>query len=136
MPAVAETIETVQAAQEGGYKWGFETEIEMEFAPKGLNEDIVRFISAKKNEPAWLLEWRLKAFAMWKKMDEPDWAAVSYPKFDYQDLYYYAAPTKKAGPKSLGRGGSGAAQDLCQAGHPAARAGDPGRCRGRGRNAG
>jgi Fe-S cluster assembly protein SufB len=101
MPAVAETIETVQAAQEGGYKWGFETEIEMEFAPKGLNEDIVRFISAKKNEPAWLLEWRLKAFAMWKKMDEPDWAAVSYPKFDYQDLYYYAAPTKKAGPKSL-----------------------------------
>ncbi len=101
MPAVAETIETVQSVQEGGYKWGFETDIEMEFAPKGLNEDIVRFISAKKKEPAWLLEWRLKAFAMWQKMEEPDWAAVNYPKIDYQDAYYYAAPVKKAGPKSL-----------------------------------
>ncbi len=101
MPAVAETIETVQAAQEGGYKWGFETDIEMEFAPKGLNEDIVRFISAKKGEPQWLLDWRLKAFAMWKKMEEPDWAAVNYPRIDYQDLYYYAAPVKKVGPKSL-----------------------------------
>ncbi|MBY0335599.1 MAG: Fe-S cluster assembly protein SufB [Acetobacteraceae bacterium] len=101
MPAVAETIETVQSVTESGYKWGFETDIEMEFAPKGLNEDIVRFISAKKNEPAWLLEWRLKAFALWQKMEEPDWAAVSYPKIDYQDAYYYAAPKTKAGPKSL-----------------------------------
>jgi Fe-S cluster assembly protein SufB len=101
MPAVAETIETVQSAQEGGYKFGFETKIEMEFAPKGLNEDIVRFISAKKNEPEWLLEWRLKAYAMWLKMEEPDWAAVSYPKFDYQDAYYYAAPKNKVVPKSL-----------------------------------
>jgi len=101
MPAVAETIETVQSAQEGGYKFGFETNIEMEFAPKGLNEDIVRFISAKKNEPEWLLEWRLKAYAMWLKMEEPDWAAVSYPKFDYQDAYYYAAPKNKVVPKSL-----------------------------------
>jgi Fe-S cluster assembly protein SufB len=101
MPAVTETLETVQSVTEGGYKWGFETDIEMEFAPKGLNEDIVRFISAKKNEPAWLLEWRLKAFALWKKMEEPSWAAVSYPKIDYQDAYYYAAPTQKVKPKSL-----------------------------------
>ena len=101
MAAVAETLETVQAASNGGYKWGFETDIAMEYAPKGLNEDIVRFISAKKNEPAWLLEWRLKAYAMWLKMDEPDWAAVNYPKIDYQDAYYYAAPTNKVVPKSL-----------------------------------
>ena len=101
MPAVTETLETVQSVTDSGYKWGFETDIEMEFAPKGLNEDIVRFISAKKNEPAWLLEWRLKAFAMWKKMAEPTWAAVTYPPIDYQDSYYYAAPVKKAGPKSL-----------------------------------
>ena len=101
MPAVTETIETVQAATEAGYKWGFETDIEMEFAPKGLNEDIVRFISAKKNEPAWLLEWRLRAFALWKTMAEPRWAAVKYPPIDYQDAYYYAAPTQKTKPKSL-----------------------------------
>jgi Fe-S cluster assembly protein SufB len=101
MAAVAETLETVQAAQDGGYKWGFETDIAMEYAPKGLNEDIVRFISAKKNEPEWLLEWRLKAYAMWLKMEEPDWAAVNYPKIDYQDAYYYAAPTNKVVPKSL-----------------------------------
>jgi len=101
MPAVTETLETVQAVTETGYKWGFETEIEMEFAPKGLNEDIVRFISAKKNEPAWLLEWRLKAFAIWKKMEEPTWAAVTYPPIDYQEAYYYAAPVQKVKPKSL-----------------------------------
>ncbi len=101
MPAVTETLETVQSVTETGYKYGFETEIEMEFAPKGLSEDIVRFISAKKNEPAWLLEWRLKAFALWKTMKEPAWAAVTYPPIDYQDAYYYAAPVKKAGPKSL-----------------------------------
>jgi Fe-S cluster assembly protein SufB len=101
MAAVAETLETVQAANDGGYKWGFETDIAMEFAPKGLNEDIVRFISAKKNEPEWLLEWRLKAYAMWLKMDEPEWAAVKYPKIDYQDAYYYAAPSNKVAPKSL-----------------------------------
>ncbi len=92
MPAVTETLETVQSVTDSGYKWGFETDIEMEFAPKGLNEDIVRFISAKKNEPAWLLDWRLKAFATWRKMEEPRWAAVKYPPIDYQDSYYYAAP--------------------------------------------
>jgi Fe-S cluster assembly protein SufB len=101
MAAVAETLETVQAANDGGYKWGFETDIAMEFAPKGLNEDVVRFISEKKNEPAWMLEWRLKAYAMWLKMEEPEWAAVKYPKIDYQDAYYYAAPSNKVVPKSL-----------------------------------
>jgi Fe-S cluster assembly protein SufB len=101
MPAVTETVETVQAATEGTYKWGFETDIEMEFAPKGLNEDIVRFISAKKNEPAWLLEWRLKAFAIWQKMESPEWAAVHHPPIDFQDAYYYAAPKQKTKPKSL-----------------------------------
>jgi Fe-S cluster assembly protein SufB len=101
MPAVTETIETVQAATESGYKWGFETDIEMEFAPKGLNADIVRFISAKKNEPAWLLEWRLRAFALWKTMEEPRWAAVKHPPIDFQDSYYYAAPKTKVAPKSL-----------------------------------
>ena len=101
MPAETETIETVQAVTEGTYKWGFETDIEMEFAPKGLNEDIVRFISKKKNEPEWLLEWRLRAFALWQKMEEPRWPAVSYPPIDYQDAYYYAAPKQKVKPKSL-----------------------------------
>ncbi|ONG49008.1 Fe-S cluster assembly protein SufB [Pseudoroseomonas deserti] len=101
MPAVTETIDAVQSVTQGAYKYGFETEIDMEFAPKGLNEDIVRFISAKKEEPAWLLEWRLKAFALWKTMVEPTWPAVKYPPIDYQDAYYYAAPVKKAGPKSL-----------------------------------
>jgi Fe-S cluster assembly protein SufB len=100
MPAVSETIETVQSVTEGAYKWGFHTDIETEFAPKGLNEDIVRFISAKKNEPEWLLEWRLKAYRMWLKMEEPRWPAVSYPPIDYQDAYYYAAPTRPV-PKSL-----------------------------------
>ncbi|MCA3362687.1 MAG: Fe-S cluster assembly protein SufB, partial [Roseomonas sp.] len=101
MPAVTETIETVQAVTESTYKWGFETDIDMEFAPKGLSEDIVRFISAKKEEPSWLLEWRLRAFAAWQKMEEPRWPAVKYPPIDYQDAYYYAAPKQKVAPKSL-----------------------------------
>jgi Fe-S cluster assembly protein SufB len=99
MAAVTETIEAVQAVADSGYKWGFETDIEMDFAPKGLNEDIVRFISAKKKEPAWLLEWRLKAYRHWLTMEVPHWAAVSHPPIDFQDAYYYAAP--KQGPKSL-----------------------------------
>ncbi|MEI7712872.1 MAG: Fe-S cluster assembly protein SufB [Rhodospirillales bacterium] len=89
------------AAIDTGYKWGFETDIEMDLAPKGLNEDIIRLISDRKNEPTWMLEYRLKAFAAWQKMEEPDWARVSHPRIDYQDLHYYAAPKKKAGPKSL-----------------------------------
>jgi len=85
----------------GDYKYGFTTDIESEFAPKGLNEDIVRFISAKKKEPEWLLEWRLKAFAAWQEMVEPEWAQVKYPEIDFQDAYYFAAPKQNDGPKSL-----------------------------------
>ncbi|MBS0639126.1 MAG: Fe-S cluster assembly protein SufB [Acetobacteraceae bacterium] len=101
MAVETETLETVQALTQSGYKWGFETNVEMEFAPKGLNEDIIRLISARKQEPAWMLDWRLKAFAAWQKMEEPQWARVEHPPIDYQDLHYYAAPKKKAGPKSL-----------------------------------
>jgi len=83
------------------YKWGFYSDIEQEFAPKGLNEDIIRFISKKKNEPEFMLNWRLKAFRFWQKMKEPKWAKVKFPPIDYQDAYYYAAPVQKASPKSL-----------------------------------
>jgi Fe-S cluster assembly protein SufB len=89
------TVETAKALET--YKYGFTTNIESEKAPKGLNEDTVRFISMKKEEPAWLLEWRLEAFRRWLAMEEPTWAMVKYPAIDYQDAYYYAAP--KAGAK-------------------------------------
>jgi Fe-S cluster assembly protein SufB len=101
MSAVTETRDTVQAATQSGYKWGFETAIEMDIAPKGLNEDTIRLISARKQEPAWLLEWRLKAFAAWRETTEPHWARVTHPPIDYQDIHYYAAPKPKPGPKSL-----------------------------------
>jgi Fe-S cluster assembly protein SufB len=83
------------------YKYGFETLIESDAAPKGLSEDIVRFISAKKNEPAWMLEWRLKAYRQWLTMKEPAWPNVSYPKIDFQNIIYYSAPKKKATLNSL-----------------------------------
>ena len=84
------------------YKYGFESLIELDFAPKGLNEDIVRFISKKKNEPQFMLDWRLKAYRYWLTMKEPDWAHLHYNPIDYQDLYYFAAPkSRKEGPKSL-----------------------------------
>jgi len=96
----SETID--QVADRRDYKYGFVTEIESEFAPKGLNEDIVRFISAKKKEPDWLLQWRLESYRLWLDMDEPKWAMVHYPEIDYQDAYYYAAPKSDAdAPKSL-----------------------------------
>jgi len=101
---MAASIETVQQVQEMGdraYKYGFVTEIEADTAPKGLSEDIVRFISAKKNDPEWLLEWRLKAYRRWLDMPEPQWAKVSFPPIDYQDAYYYSAPKSTDGPKSL-----------------------------------
>jgi len=101
MPAVTETLDTVQSVTQSGYKWGWETEIEMDLAPKGLNEDIIRLISDRKQEPDWLLQWRLKAFAAWKQMEEPHWARVEHQAIDYQDLHYYAAPKKKPGLKSL-----------------------------------
>ena len=100
MAATVETIETLEQAT-GKYKYGFVTDIESEKAPKGLNEDIIRFISAKKDEPDWMLEWRLKAFAVWQKMESPDWAKLDIPPIDYQDAYYYAAPKSSDGPASL-----------------------------------
>jgi Fe-S cluster assembly protein SufB len=101
MSAALETLESVRAVTEGGYKWGFSTDIEMDVAPKGLNEDTIRLISTRKQEPAWLLEWRLRAFTAWQAMEEPHWAMLHYPPIDYQDAHYYAAPKKKAGPQSL-----------------------------------
>ncbi len=89
------------AARVADYEHGWSADIEQEFAPKGLNEDTVRFISAKKNEPEWMLEWRLKAFRMWQGMREPDWAKLNIPRIDYQDAYYYAAPKQKDALKSL-----------------------------------
>jgi len=83
------------------YKYGFTTNIEMDTAPKGLNEDIVRFISAKKNEPEWMLEYRLKAFRHWQKMEEPNWQNFEYPKINYQDIIFYAAPKQKIQLDSL-----------------------------------
>ena len=102
MAAVKETVDRVKAIDVDAYKYGFVTDIESAKAPKGLNEDIVRFISAKKNEPEWLTEWRLDAYRRWLTMEEPTWARVDYPKIDYQDLYYYSAPkSMDDGPKSL-----------------------------------
>src|SRR3984885_9244687 len=101
MAALQETVDRVKSIDVDAYKYGFITDIESEKAPKGLNEDIVRFISAKKGEPAWLTEWRLDAYKRWLTMQEPTWARVDYPKIDYQDLYYYAAPKMNGAPKSL-----------------------------------
>jgi len=101
MPAVRETVDQVRALDVDKYKYGFETAIESIRAPKGLNEDIVRFISEKKGEPAWMLDWRLDAFQRWQAMTEPTWAKVDYPRIDFQDLHYYAAPKSTDGPRSL-----------------------------------
>ena len=102
MVANTDTLEQVRAVSDDGYKHGFVTDIEAERAPKGLSEDTVRYISAQKNEPEWLLEWRLKAYRHWLTMPEPEWAKVSFPPIDYQDSYYYSAPkSDKDKPKSL-----------------------------------
>ena len=101
MAAVEQTVQQVEAVTNERYKYGFVTDIEQEFAPKGLDEDTIRFISAKKGEPEWLLEWRLKAYRAWLAMPEPTWAKVAFPPIDYQDAYYYAAPKAKERPKSL-----------------------------------
>lgn len=102
MPVAQQAVEQVINLQDERRKYDFFTEIESEKAPKGLNEDIIRFISAKKREPEWLLQWRLCAFQRWLSMEEPDWARVSHPPIDYQDIYYYAAPKSNAErPKSL-----------------------------------
>ena len=101
MAALQETVTHVASLDAKAYKYGFTTNIESEKAPKGLNEDIVRFISAKKNEPDWLTQWRLAAYQRWLTMSEPNWARVHYPKIDYQDLYYYSAPKSTPGPKTI-----------------------------------
>jgi Fe-S cluster assembly protein SufB len=96
-----ETVDSVLALDVDKYKYGFETHIETDKAPRGLSEDIVRFISAKKNEPEWMLEWRLEAYRRFLAMTEPTWAKVHYPQIDLQDMYYYAAPKSTPGPTSL-----------------------------------
>jgi len=101
MPAVSETVERVRSIDVDQYKYGFVTDIESDKAPKGLDESTVRFISQKKNEPEWMLEWRLEAFRRWLTLREPQWARVKYGPIDYQDLYYYSAPKSTPGPKSL-----------------------------------
>src|SRR3981189_2792310 len=101
MPAVQESVDQVRRIDVDQYKYGFVTDIQTDKAPKCLSEDSVCFISAKKNEPEWMLAWRLDAYRRWLTMREPLWARVTYGPIDYQDLYYYSAPKKKDGPKSL-----------------------------------
>ena len=100
MVATTETINQVKSTTDK-YKYGFSTKIEVDKAPKGLNEDIIRFISEKKDEPKWMLDWRLEAFKKWKRMEMPNWAKVSFPDIDFQDIYYYAAPKAKKKLNSL-----------------------------------
>src|ERR1700738_2187551 len=102
MTASTETFRTVRSLAQEGYKYGFVTDIEADEAPPGLTEDTVRFISAKKEEPEWLLEWRLAAFRAWRTMTQPNWAKLHLTPIDYQDAAYYSAPRESAGPKSLG----------------------------------
>ena len=101
MTSTHDALDTVRTLTSEGYKYGFVTDIEADEAPPGLNEDTVRFISAKKGEPQWLLEWRLAAFRNWQKMEQPDWAKLRIAPIDYQAATYYSAPKKAAGPKSL-----------------------------------
>jgi Fe-S cluster assembly protein SufB len=101
MPAVQETVDRVRMIDVDQYKYGFETDIPVDKAPKGLSEDIIRFISAKKREPSWMLERRLDAYRRWLTMEEPTWARVDYPEIDFDDIYYYAAPKGTSGPRSL-----------------------------------
>src|SRR5215813_8682696 len=101
MPAVQETVARVREIDVDKYKYGFFTDIESVKAPRGLSEEVIRFISAKKREPEWLLDWRLAAYRRWLTLQEPTWANVHYPRIDFQDLYYYSAPKSTEGPKSL-----------------------------------
>jgi Fe-S cluster assembly protein SufB len=101
MSASLDTQQTIRSLSQEGYKYGFVTEIESDTAPPGLNEDTVRFISARKSEPEWLLEWRLAAFRAWREMSEPEWAKVEFPPIDFQASSYYSAPKQQATPKSL-----------------------------------
>jgi len=101
MTVSSDTVRTVRTLSQEGYKYGFVTDIEADEAPPGLNEDTVRFISAKKEEPEWLLEWRLAAFRAWRTMTQPDWAKLYLTPIDYQAATYFSAPRQSAGPKSL-----------------------------------
>ena len=101
MAAVQETVDRVRSIDVEAYKYGFVSPIESDVAPKGLNEDIVRFISAKKEEPEWLLAWRLDAYRRWLTMEEPRWARVEYPPIDFQEIHYFSAPKTGPAPKSL-----------------------------------
>jgi Fe-S cluster assembly protein SufB len=101
MAAVQETVDRVRSIEVDAYKYGFVTDIQSDKAPKGLSESTVRFISAKKGEPQWLLDWRLDAYRRWLTMETPHWARVDYPEIDFQDLYYFSAPKSAPGPKSL-----------------------------------
>jgi Fe-S cluster assembly protein SufB len=101
MPTVQETVDRVRMIDVDQYKYGFETDIAVDKAPKGLSENIIRFISARKREPSWMLEWRLDAYRRWLTMEEPNWARVDYPEIDFNDIYYYAAPKGISGPKAL-----------------------------------
>ena len=101
VPEVRDAAAREAAARVAEYEHGWSSDIEQEFGPKGLSEDTVRFISAKKEEPEWMLDWRLKAYRRWLEMTPPDWAKLSVPPIDYQEAYYWAAPKKKDGPKSL-----------------------------------
>ncbi len=92
---------TIEQLANREYKWGFVTDIESDTAPRGLNEEIIRFISLKKNEPQWMLDWRLKAFRHWQTLEEPNWANIHYPKIDYQDIIYYSAPKQQKKLNSL-----------------------------------
>ena len=98
---MSEDLKILDEVTQGEYKWGFVSDIESDNAPKGLSEDIVRFISKKKNEPEWMLEWRLKAFRHWLTMEEPLWPNVHYPKINFQDIIYYSAPKAKPSLNSL-----------------------------------
>ena len=91
----------LQQRLDSEYRWGFVTDIEQETMAKGLNEEVIRLISAKKDEPEFMLDWRLKAYRHWLTMSEPTWSSVRYPAIDYQSIHYYSAPRSKAGPKSL-----------------------------------
>src|SRR5271166_6449538 len=101
MTASTDTIQTVRSLSQEGYKYGFVTDIEADEAPPGLNEETVRFISAKKQEPQWLLDWRLKAFKRWQQMEAPQWTKLKIAPIDYQAATYYSAPKQNAGPKSI-----------------------------------
>src|SRR5580765_2831038 len=101
MSASLDTQDTIRTLSQEGYKYGFVTDIDADTAPPGLNEDTVRFISAKKGEPEWLLDWRLAAFRAWREMTEPNWAKVNVAPIDYQAATYYSAPKQSGGPKSL-----------------------------------